>query len=489
MDFPRLPSRRACLTSPGARRLPALAAVTLMLATPAAADPLKEIGSGFDEAGRALNRQVGAWFSDGKPARTTRRRLPATAPLPLPRPAEGGPAASAALPTAPPAPAEAPPPPAEPSPTATAPTPPPAPDAVRVAALPAPGVAREAVKPTPSDRQEAQTSTEAAAPVAPPFEAAPPAAPKAPALATPSAKPPAIPEATRRAATGAADVPRPTPRPAEPESDRVAALPPAEAAPAEKPSAGASIPTICPELSAQDLGAFTPITVTATDPACAVDRGVSLTSVRLKDGRSIPLQPAAVLRCEMAASVAHWLRDEVDPAAATLGSKLSGLMVAASQQCRPRNRVAGAKISEHGRGNAIDVRGLMLEDGRRVVIGTPEGGKEEAMPLAFRERLKMGACADFTTILGPGSDDYHEQHLHLDRAERRSGAVLCQWAVAGPPPKAPGIAAPQATPTGETPTGAQTGETPTPAARPAEAPGREGAEPDEEGPADEAPTP
>jgi hypothetical protein len=459
MDFPRLPSRRARLTSHAA----ILAAIALMLATPAAADPLKEIGSGFDEAGRALNREVGAWFSDGKPTRTTRRRLPATAPLPLPRPAEGGPAASAALPTAPPAAADA------------APTPPPAPDAVRVAALPAPGVTREAVKPTPADREEARTSTEAATPVVSPADAPPPASP------VPEA--PATPDATGRAATAPAGVPRPTPRPAEPESDRVAALPPADAAPAEKPSAGASIPTICPELSAQDLGAFTPITVTATDPACAVDRGVSLTSVRLKDGRSIPLQPAAVLRCEMAASVAHWLRDEVDPATATLGSKLSGLMVAASQQCRPRNRVAGAKISEHGRGNAIDVRGLMLEDGRRVVIGTPEGGKEEAMPLAFRERLKMGACADFTTILGPGSDGYHEQHLHLDRAERRSGAVLCQWAVAGPPPKVPGTAAPQNTPTGETPT---------PAARPAEAPGREGAEPDEpdeEGPADEAPTP
>ncbi|WAC28124.1 extensin family protein [Ancylobacter sp. SL191] len=461
MDFPRLPSRRTRLTSHAA----ILAAIALMLATPAAADPLKEIGSGFDEAGRALNREVGAWFSDGKPARTTRRRLPATAPLPLPRPAEGGPAASAALPTAPPAAADAPPAAAEPAPTATAPTPPTAPGAVRVAALPAPGVTREAVKPTPSDRTEAQTSTEAAA------------------QDTSSPQAPATPDATGRAATAPAEIPRPTPRPAEPEPDRVAALPPAEAAPAERPSAGASIPTICPELSAQDLGAFTPITVTATDPACAVDRGVSLTSVRLKDGRTIPLQPAAVLRCEMAASVAHWLRDEVDPAAATLGSKLSGLMVAASQQCRPRNRVAGAKISEHGRGNAIDVRGLMLEDGRRVVIGTPEGGKEEAMPLAFRERLKMGACADFTTILGPGSDGYHEQHLHLDRAERRSGAVLCQWAVAGPPPKAPGTAAPQNTPTGETPT---------PAARPAQAPGREGAEPDEpdeEGPADEAPTP
>jgi hypothetical protein len=149
----------------------------------------------------------------------------------------------------------------------------------------------------------------------------------------------------------------------------------------------------------------------------------------MKDGRLVALSPAATLRCEMAASVAVWLREKVEPVVATLGAPLDKVEVAASQQCRPRNRVAGAKISEHGRGNAIDIGGFVLKDGRSFVIGQPSRGAL-AMPLDFQDRLKLSACADFTTILGPGSDGYHEQHLHLDRAERRSGAVLCQWATA-----------------------------------------------------------
>lgn len=467
MDFPRLPSRRARLTS--------LAAIALLLATPATADPLKEIGGGFDEAGRALNRQVGEWFGTAKPPRASRRRaLPATAPLPLPRPADKGVAESAASTPAEPttdAPAAAP---AHPSVEAApaAPVPPPAPDAVRVAALPAPATPlRGEEKPTPQDRAQAATSTreaavqEAAGQDDPHAEQDGPAsrtAGSAPSAGAARSEPVPEPHSARRD-EAAAPIPLPPARPAAPAEPRVAALPPPPAEPAPASSAAPAPPTICPELSVENLGEFTPVTVTATQAACAVDRGVSLTSVRMKDGRVVPLEPAAVLRCEMAASVAHWLRDEVDPATAALGSKLSGVMVAASQQCRPRNRVAGAKISEHGRGNAIDLRGLELEDGRRFVIGTPAAGasKEVAMPLAFRETLKAGACADFTTILGPGSDGYHEQHLHLDRAERRSGAVLCQWAVAGPPPKAPDAAPKKAS---------RHPAAPTPPVRPADAP-------------------
>lgn len=457
MDFPRLPSRRARLTS--------LAALALLLAPPAGADPLKQVGSSFDEAGRALNRQVGEWFGEAKPPRAARRRaLPATAPLPLPRPAEGGSAATVVLPpeapSSPPAPA-------------MTPAPTPAPDAVRVAALPAPAATPRAdEKPLPQDRQQAEESTEAAGDQRVERQRA---ADNAKVQPEPiSARPADAPAAT-------ASVPLPPTRPSTPQDTRIAALPPATSAPETTPDAPpppgvAGAPTICPELSAENLGEFTPVTVTATQAACAVDRGVSLTSVRMKDGRRVPLEPAAVLRCEMAASVAHWLRNEVDPSTAAFGSKLAGVMVAASQQCRPRNRVAGAKISEHGRGNAIDLRGLVLEDGRRFVIGTPANGapKEVAMPLAFRERLKAGACADFTTILGPGSDGYHEAHLHLDRAQRRSGAALCQWAVAGPPPKA----------TDTSPAAA-----PTPPARPADAPDEADHAPADAAPATNKPAP
>ncbi|HEY9215624.1 MAG TPA: extensin family protein, partial [Ancylobacter sp.] len=221
--------------------------------------------------------------------------------------------------------------------------------------------------------------------------------------------------------------------PARAPETKTAALPPVEEAEPDEPAPSAApspplVATICPELSNENLAVFAPVEVTATQSACAVDRGVSMSAVRMRDGRLVKLEPAAVLRCEMAASVANWLRNGVDPAIATLGSPLDVVMVAASQQCRPRNRVKGAKISEHGRGNALDTRGYVLEDGRKFVIGR-ETKDAKAMPQAFQELLKASACADFTTILGPGSDGYHEEHLHVDRAVRRSTVAMCRWII------------------------------------------------------------
>ncbi|MBS9477183.1 extensin family protein [Ancylobacter radicis] len=423
MEFHRLPRY-------GSR--PALALALLLLAAPAAAEPLAEIGSGFDEAGRALNRQIGDWVGSPKPARraSPRRPMPATAPLPMPRPSDTAAPAPVAgedtAVTAAPAPpvSQTPAPPPTPS-TSETPAEPAPPD-VAAAPLPA-GPARAEMKPSPLEKRAALR-----------------------AVPMPAPRPDRAPDGASGDAPDDAQAAQPAPPPAAAPEMKTAALPPPTAPLPPSEPAPAAVPTICPELSAENLGEFTPMVVTATQAACAVDRGVSLSAVRMKDGRLVTLEPAAVLRCEMAASVAHWLREQVEPAAATLGAPLKTVLVAASQQCRPRNRVAGAKISEHGRGNAIDLRGIVLADGKRVVIGTPSSGREEAMPLAFQERLKASACADFTTILGPGSDGYHEQHLHLDRAVRRSGAVLCRWATAERP-KTP------ATP-------------PKPPARPAEAP-------------------
>ncbi|MDQ0512422.1 extensin family protein [Ancylobacter amanitiformis] len=415
-------------TPPGTLRIRVLssaAALLLLMAGPLAADPLAEAGASFDAAGRALNEQIGDMFGTRPAPQKPRARLARPRPaVPLPpiRPAE-----LAREPGSAPGPAPGPVPLPAPAPVvAAAPAPAPAPSAVPAIPAPVrpPDLASPPIVPPPP-------SASAPLPPRPPGSGAAPvaAADAPPPVLTPAL--PAAPAPTNAAASAdlppmQQSAPLPPQRPAEsppPAGPRVAALPPAESVGEPAP---ASAPTICPELSNGGLGVFTPSVVTATDPLCTVDRGVSLSAVRMKDGRLVELAPAAVLRCEMAASVATWLREKVDPAAATLGSPLDKVMVAASQQCRPRNRVAGAKISEHGRGNAIDLGGVVLADGRRFVIG-PAGAGEAGMTRAFQETLRTSACADFTTILGPGSDGYHEEHLHLDRASRRSGAVLCQW--------------------------------------------------------------
>ena len=99
------------------------------------------------------------------------------------------------------------------------------------------------------------------------------------------------------------------------------------------------------------------------------------------------------------------------------------LVVAASYDCRGRNRIAGAKLSEHGRANALDLRGLTLGDGTAIDF------TDKSAPKAFRERVRQSACARFTTVLGPGSDGYHEQHVHLDLMERHGGFRMCEWDV------------------------------------------------------------
>jgi hypothetical protein len=159
---------------------------------------------------------------------------------------------------------------------------------------------------------------------------------------------------------------------------------------------------------------------------CATDDLVSLEAVAGKDGRRLAISPPATLRCPMAESVAHWIRDEVAPVAAELGGRLKSVAVDTSYECRPRNHVAGAKLSEHGHANAVDLRGFTLTNGGVVSLTDPKVSRPA------REHLRETACARFTTVLGPGSDGYHESHIHLDLIERHSGYRICQWDVRDP---------------------------------------------------------
>ena len=117
------------------------------------------------------------------------------------------------------------------------------------------------------------------------------------------------------------------------------------------------------------------------------------------------------------------MREDVVSAVATLGSPLRGIENFDSFECRGRNRIAGAKISEHGRANALDVRSFKLANGRAVEL------TDVGIAKSLRENLRQSACARFSTVLGNGSDCYHESHVHLDLIERRNGYKMCQWDV------------------------------------------------------------
>jgi len=256
----------------------------------------------------------------------------------------------------------------------------------------------------------------------------------------------------RRAALRAA-VPLPKPRPAvapgiQPEKPATAKQAPSEPdKPAESAaSPGPPPPSAC-RLALTDAIAIAPSIPDIHGPGgCGGEDLVRLEAVVLPDRRQVVLKPAAILRCTMASAVADWIRTDMEPLAVGLGSGISVLDNFDSFECRGRNRVVGAQLSEHGRANALDVRALKLANGQSI------GLTDRTVPRDVRESVLHSVCARFTTVLGPGSDGYHEDHIHLDLMERHNNYRICQWNVWDPlPPIAPLL----------------------PAARPQEAPPRE----------------
>ena len=214
-------------------------------------------------------------------------------------------------------------------------------------------------------------------------------------------------------------VPLPRPRPPiwiEPQSFREAAGPNFD-------SAGVtSEPTEC-DKRILAIAIAEPLPRLIGPDACGGRDMLRLAAVLRADGTRIEIKPTPVLRCEFAESVAAWLRDEAAPRVDKLGAPLRTVETFDDFECRGRNRVAGAKLSEHGKGNAVDVRSFILADGRSI------GLTDISVPKEFRDEIRDSACHRFTTVLGPGADAQHESHIHLDLIERTQGYRMCQWDV------------------------------------------------------------
>jgi hypothetical protein len=117
----------------------------------------------------------------------------------------------------------------------------------------------------------------------------------------------------------------------------------------------------------------------------------------------------------MIPSVDRWVAEVVEPAARFhFGSSIAELRVAASYSCRPMNHVSGARLSEHGYANALDVSAFTLADGHTITVrGGWYGDRQER---AFLRAVHDGTCRHFTTVLGPNYDANHRDHFHMDLA-------------------------------------------------------------------------
>lgn len=232
--------------------------------------------------------------------------------------------------------------------------------------------------------------------------------------------PPRPAELSAPPAEAAPEAPTPPPRPADLGS-AVGALPALQRAPDEAAVESVSCAAVFADLNIIAEPA-PPLTNGNGNSACGVREGLTLRGVRLADGSTVMLQSAVHIRCAMAAAVAQWIRDDLAPTVAKSGSPLTRLVGVGAYECRLRNNQSSGKISEHATGNAFDVHAIGLKDGRTLQMM----GAEPALK-SLREDVKQSACARFTTVLGSGSDGYHEDHLHVDLAARRNGYRLCQW--------------------------------------------------------------
>lgn len=141
----------------------------------------------------------------------------------------------------------------------------------------------------------------------------------------------------------------------------------------------------------------------------------------------VQMRPAAMLRCPMVPAVERWVHGVVEPAARRhFGVPVVEIKVAASYACRPMNHVFGAKLSEHGHANALDVSVFQLADGRSVSV--KQGWRGSPQEQAFLRTVHQGACDTFTTVLGPNADAYHQDHFHMDLARHgRNGDIrICK---------------------------------------------------------------
>lgn len=140
--------------------------------------------------------------------------------------------------------------------------------------------------------------------------------------------------------------------------------------------------------------------------------------------RPAEIAPPATLACPIVSALDSWLAQDVQPAAMRwFGQPVAELKQISAYSCRGMNGQRGAKISEHAFGNALDIAAFTLADGRRITIR--EGWRGPPEEQGFLRDVQAGACRRFSTVLGPGSNAFHYDHLHVDLMRRASGQAIC----------------------------------------------------------------
>jgi hypothetical protein len=139
----------------------------------------------------------------------------------------------------------------------------------------------------------------------------------------------------------------------------------------------------------------------------------------------VAIKPVATLACPIVSVLDRWLADSVQPAATRwFGARVVEIRQISAYSCRGMNGDSRAHISEHAFGNALDIAGFTLADGRHVSV--KDGWKGTPEEQGFLRDVQAAACQQFTTVLAPGSNVYHYDHIHVDLMRRASRRLICQ---------------------------------------------------------------
>ena len=148
--------------------------------------------------------------------------------------------------------------------------------------------------------------------------------------------------------------------------------------------------------------------------ACGIQDAVKVRSIS-----GVGLGQQALMNCRTAKALKTWVNKGMKPAVGKAGGGVKEIRVAAHYACRTRNNQPGAKISEHGKGNAIDISAFRLNDGSLITV---LGGWRTQHQGPILKKMHKSACGPFGTVLGPNSDRFHQDHFHFDTAKYRSGS-------------------------------------------------------------------
>ena len=150
--------------------------------------------------------------------------------------------------------------------------------------------------------------------------------------------------------------------------------------------------------------------------ACGLQQPLRVSALA---GGTIGLTSRATMSCSALSSVDRWVKEVVEPASMLYYRQHVTGMTVGSYSCRNQDSKWVATISEHAFGNAVDVMGFKFSDGRSMSV--VNGWKGDARDQAFLREIAVDACDYFTTVLAPGSDSYHANHIHIDLSRHDSG--------------------------------------------------------------------